>query len=185
MAVPALLIVGVLSSLFVGKTRQDSREGLARRARTAVHQALLLVTASIALAVGVHATDDTRFLRNSPSARYVAAANVARFFPKATQSDVRRFIDEGRGMIIDARFPAAYQAAHVPGAINVPVNSTTTERQHAMAGARHETPLLVYCQNVGCDYDEQVAALLARDGFERVSLFPGGWVEWHEHEHVR
>lgn len=148
------------------------------RVSLALRQATALTCCSLVLVGALHGIEDVGFLRNPAAARYVAAAKVARFFPKLTYSEARRFLDERRGTIIDARFPMDYQGGHVRGAVNVPIDAPSAERQERLKGVRHDVPLLIYCQSSRCAYGELVATLLARDGFESISIYPGGWLEW-------
>jgi rhodanese-related sulfurtransferase len=122
--------------------------------------------------------DDTGFLRNPGSARYVAAANVARFFPTVDLDGARRFVASGKGVVVDARFPDAFAIGTTPGAINVPIDATSSERLAKMAKIGKRTPLLVFCQSSACEYDDIVAKLLVGDGFENITEFPGGYREW-------
>ncbi|MFI5456154.1 MAG: rhodanese-like domain-containing protein [Isosphaerales bacterium] len=152
------------------------------RVAVALSQAVALTCCSLVLVIGLHAIDDVGFLQNPSAARYVAAANISRFFPKLTYDGARRFLNERRGTVVDARFPAAFESGHIAGAINVPVNASSAERHERLRGIPRQTPLLVYCQSSRCEYDEHVATLVARDGFESIALYPGGWKEWEEHE---
>ena len=147
-------------------------------------QSIVLLCSSFAMGVGIHLTDDAGFLRSPSTARYVAAANISHFFPKLTYEEARRFLNERRGVVIDARYPDSFQQGHLAGAISVPMNASSTERRERLNGVPHGTPLLVYCQSRLCEYDESLATLLARDGFETISLYPGGWMEWEEHERL-
>lgn len=158
----------------------------ARPVQSAILKALVqgaaLGCCTLALVLGFHAIDDVGFLRNPAAARYVAAADVAHFFPRLSYQEVRRFVDEQKGYLIDARLPVDFALGRIPGAINVPVDASPAERRETMARVPRDASLLVYCQSDRCEYNEYVAALLARDGFGAISLYRGGWVEWDQHE---
>jgi rhodanese-related sulfurtransferase len=153
------------------------------RLLNAVFQSIALTCVSFAMGIGLHVIDDAGLLRSRASARYVAAANISHFFPKLTYDEARQFLNQRSGVIIDARYPDSFQAGHLAGAINIPVNASSAERRERLQGVPRGTPLLVYCQSGSCEYDEYLATLLAHDGYETISLYPGGWMEWEEHEH--
>jgi rhodanese-related sulfurtransferase len=159
-----------------------SRRGVSR-VFGLLSQSVILLGCSLGLGIGLHVIDDTGFLRNPAAARYVAAANMSHFFPRLGYNEARRFIVQRRGAIIDARLPESFQNGSIPGALNVPVNASTAERREKMKDIPRQTPVLIYCQSNLCEYDETLGALLARDGFESISLYPGGWLEWEKHEH--
>ncbi len=146
-------------------------------------QSVVLLGCSLAIGIALHVVDDTGFTRNPIAVRYVAASNITHFFPKLTLDEARRFAFERRGTIIDARLPDSFRSGSIPGAINVPVSASTVERRQSLEHIPRNTPLLVYCQSESCEFDEILAAHLARDGFESISLYPGGWTEWEKHEH--
>ncbi len=148
-----------------------------------LRQSSALLGCSLALGIGLHAIDDAGFFRNPAAARYVAAANISHFFPRLTHGEARRFVVERRGAVIDARLPESFRQGSIPGAINVPVNASPAERREKLGHIPRNTPLLVYCQSSLCEFDEILAALLARDGFQAISLYPGGWKEWKNHDH--
>lgn len=141
-------------------------------------QAAAVTIMALILAIGVHILDDTGFLRNPDSARYVAAANVASFFPKVGVDAARRFVRERKGVVVDARFPDSFARGTIPGAVNVPIDTTPTERLTRLGKIGKRMPLLVFCQSSTCQYDETIATLLAGDGFENITLFPGGYRDW-------
>ena len=172
-----------LRRLASARTSEVPRRGRSPVSRV-LSQSVTLFCCSFAMAIGLHVMDGTGFLRNPTTTRYVAAANIAHFFRKVTYDEARQFLNERRGVVIDARYPEAFQNGHLTGAINVPVNAGSAERRERLVQIPHNTPLLVYCQSRFCQYDDSLAALLARDGFEKIFLYPGGWMEWKEHEHT-
>ena len=145
-------------------------------------QSIVLLGCSFAIGIGLHVVDDAGFLRDLTAVRYVAAGNIAHFFPKLTRDEARLFAVERRGVVIDARLPESFRLGSIPGAVNVPVNASAAERRQRLAHVPRSAPLLVYCQSERCEFDEIVAALLAREGFDSISLYPGGWMEWEKHE---
>jgi rhodanese-related sulfurtransferase len=68
--------------------------------------------------------------------------------------------------LIDARSPAAYAAAHLPGAISLPHRGLT-------ADALPEGPLVVYCWGPGCNAATKACAKIADLGREVKEMLGG------------
>lgn len=81
-------------------------------------------------------------------------------------------------VVIDARMKADYEANHLPGAINVPVDMSDPDLSGVLASVRDGDHLILYCQSKGCPFAERVARRLLARGHTNLSMFPGGWVEW-------
>lgn len=93
---------------------------------------------------------------------------------KISPSKARRLLMEDPYIVlIDVRTPEEYDAEHIPGSINIPVQ--------AIAWEIHEvpiclfTPLIVYCKTGirACE----AASILTRIGFQTVYTF-GGIQKW-------
>lgn len=80
--------------------------------------------------------------------------------------------------VVDARSPAAYAAAHVPGAISLPYRLI---REEAVAGLPAGL-LVVYCWGPGCNAATNAAARLAALG-RPVKEMLGGFEYWVREGH--
>jgi rhodanese-related sulfurtransferase len=132
------------------------------------------------LSLGVHCLSPIGFLRNPAAASSVAASTTESFFPKLSVDDVYALVQAGGVVLIDARHRSDYDRGHLPGAISVPVNSTSATRGEILEDVPKDLPAVVYCQSRNCPFDETVAVELARDGFRDIKLFVGGWREWEK-----
>ena len=148
----------------------------------AVWQSVAISVCCLVPTLILHVLDDVGLLRNPSAARYVAAANIARFFPKVSLTDVRRSIFESRATVIDARYSTDFERGHLPGAINLPIDVTSANLRTRLRSTSREARLIVYCQSQRCDYGEVIATILAREGFKKISIYKGGWMEWKQHE---
>lgn len=82
---------------------------------------------------------------------------------------------------IDSRSRAAFDAAHIPGAISIPESSAKAVLERLRAEQPAERPIVVYCSGVGCGTSRRLATKLAREfGFTRVHHLPGGFTEWQQ-----
>lgn len=74
-------------------------------------------------------------------------------------------------MLIDVRTPEEFRAGHIPGAVNISLQSLP-ER---MATLPKDQPLIVYCRSGA--RSSNAAQMLTRAGFEQVSDL-GGIITW-------
>jgi rhodanese-related sulfurtransferase len=90
--------------------------------------------------------------------------------------DVHAAIEAGKMdfVLIDARAPALYAAAHLPRAINLPHGKMTANR---MAEWPAETLVVVYCAGPHCNGADRAALRLAGLG-RPVKLMIGGMTGW-------
>ena len=79
-------------------------------------------------------------------------------------------------VLIDARSPAAYAAAHLPGAINLPHRALTPDQLP-------DGPLVVYCWGPGCNAATKAGARIAALG-RPVKEMIGGFEYWVREGHA-
>ena len=82
--------------------------------------------------------------------------------------DVGSALQDGTAdfVLIDARSPAAYAAAHLPGAISLPHRGITAE-------SLPDGPIVVYCWGPGCNAATKAAAKIAALGREVKEMLGG------------
>ena len=80
--------------------------------------------------------------------------------------------------VVDARFPVAFENGHLPGALNIPVNSSHSEIAKKLDGIGPDQRVLVYCQSRDCHWADQLASRLICFGYKAEVLRDGiqGWV---------
>jgi rhodanese-related sulfurtransferase len=85
--------------------------------------------------------------------------------------DVGSALQDGSAdfILIDARGPAAYAAAHLPRAINYPHRGLTREALDALP----EGPIVVYCWGPGCNAATKAGAKIAALGREVKEMIGG------------
>ena len=88
--------------------------------------------------------------------------------------DLKVALEAGEHIIvIDARSPEAFQREHIPGAINIPHRSMTTETTDQL----DKTAVVVtYCDGIGCNASTKSALNMLQRGF-RVKELIGG-LDW-------
>lgn len=91
-------------------------------------------------------------------------------------SAVKRFVDAGAAMIVDAREPQEYDSGHIPGAVSLPYEQALPETLEALdAGPR---PIITYCDGGTCELSMDLAWDLVRAGHSKVLVFMGGFPQW-------
>jgi rhodanese-related sulfurtransferase len=79
-------------------------------------------------------------------------------------------------VLVDVRSSAAFGAAHVPGALNIPTSTITAERLTAFAA---DTLFVVYCAGPHCNGVHRAALRIARLGYAVKEMIGGvtGWLD--------
>lgn len=106
---------------------------------------------------------------------------LARLTVETDPADVHLELERSpdRIAVIDVRSAEAYQACHVPGAINIPHRTIFEKTTVALDKDR---TLVVYCWGPGCNAAQKGAARLAGLGF-RVKEMIGGLEYWRREGH--
>lgn len=82
-------------------------------------------------------------------------------------------------LVIDARPPAAYQAGHICGAINLPHRTIDAS---STAQLDRQRVYITYCDGIGCNGSTKAALKLAELGFQVKELI-GGLDFWRRDGH--
>lgn len=141
-------------------------------------QAIGLCALGGIIAFSYHYTSDMGLLAHRDATASVVDLYKGTFVPKVGQAKLRRMLDAGRVVVVDARNPRDYQQKHIEEAISVPIGSSSEERSAALANVPKNAKVVVYCQSANCKFAEIIGAELVSDGFQKVSILKGGWVEW-------
>ncbi|MCX8092637.1 MAG: rhodanese-like domain-containing protein, partial [Candidatus Goldbacteria bacterium] len=97
--------------------------------------------------------------------------------PKIHLEEAKVLIESGNALFIDARGPAEYNEAHIPGAINIPVSDAQNKIQQYKDILKDKV-LIPYCHGAGCHLSDKVAYALFDAGYKKVVIYFGGWPEW-------
>ncbi len=94
--------------------------------------------------------------------------------------DLKVALEAGENLVvIDARSPEAYEAEHIPGAINIPHRTMSPETTgHLDKGAL----VVSYCDGIGCNASTKGALNMTKLGF-RVKELMGGLDWWKRDGH--
>lgn len=135
-----------------------------------------LAIAALLCGMVYHFVNDEGFLAHANATDSIQQAHLTNFIPKVSKKEIHKLLNTN-AVFIDARLKRYFEAGHLEGAINVPVNASDEERSKAMADIAKDARIVVYCQSSGCRFAENVAIKLISDGFSNVCLFKGNWHE--------
>jgi len=81
-------------------------------------------------------------------------------------------------VLLDARREGDFKRGSVPGAINMPDNSTLPSREIILSKLSKDHEIIVFCQSERCPYSDRIARFLKFNGFKRVLIYRNGIREW-------
>jgi rhodanese-related sulfurtransferase len=92
---------------------------------------------------------------------------------------VKRFVDAGAALLVDARDPDEHAEGHIPGSVNLPWSTAGTDPAQLEAVDSGGRPIIVYCGGGTCEVSIHLAeSLVHQFGKRRVLVYMGGFPEW-------
>jgi len=88
------------------------------------------------------------------------------------------FVENRRGIVLDARYRIEHQLAHVPGALSLPREDFAEAYAALKDRLDRSQPIVVYCDGKDCVDSKLVQKALRDLGYSQVAVFHGGWSEW-------
>ncbi|MER6762438.1 MULTISPECIES: rhodanese-like domain-containing protein [Amycolatopsis] len=93
-----------------------------------------------------------------------------------TRDEVKRRIDAGSAIVVEA-LPASYYAeAHLPGTLNLPVDEV--EKLAPTLVPHKDSAVIVYCADSPCQNSGTVAKHLSELGYTQVFDYDEGKADW-------
>ena len=102
-------------------------------------------------------------------------------FPEVDYAGLKQFMSEPH-VLIDARPTKAFAYSHIPGSINIPVNSGFVAFCSAARALKNNVPVILYCQSERCGWGDKVANQLRGRGVKNIRIYRGGMNEWLSQE---
>ncbi len=94
-----------------------------------------------------------------------------------TRDDLKAALDGGEDLVlVEALPPNQFEAAHLPGAINVPRDDVRRLADERLPDKNAD--VVVYCADLACRASGQVALTLQALGYTRVREYKGGKQDW-------
>ncbi len=117
-------------------------------------------------------------LRGVAESRLSELKEIARELPSrrdatvVSRDEVREFL-KGKAVLLDVRSRREFEAGHLRGAINIPID----ELSDRLTELPRDYRVVTYCRGPYCLVADEAAELLRANGFE-VARLEGGWPEW-------
>jgi rhodanese-related sulfurtransferase len=145
--------------------------------RTAWREAAVLAGVALFLGIGVNAVRRDGLSWAPPPSRE-PGIDAEGFFGLSLPETVR-WVQQGKGVVLDARSQAAWKAGRIPGAWPLPLERADEAFEHLRPFlTRPEEPLLVYCASAGCDESLHLARFLREQGYQAVAIVSEGFSAW-------
>jgi len=90
-----------------------------------------------------------------------------------SRDELMNRVREGGAMVIDVRPPSEYQAGHIPGAVNIPLD----ELPRHLETLPHDQEIVAYCRGPYCLLAFEAVAKLREAGYQARRL-EDGFPEW-------
>ena len=108
-----------------------------------------------------------------------AAGAVLQFPVPVDYEELDELLAAGQ-LLVDARDPQIYVAAHLPGAISFPLGEIDQLLPAFSVNYPRETPMIIYCNGFGCPDSFDLGVRLIAEGYSRVQVYEGGFPEWRD-----
>jgi rhodanese-related sulfurtransferase len=89
-----------------------------------------------------------------------------------SRDELRVLWEADSAVVVEALSAEAYEAEHIPGAVNVP--SALTAELAAAVATNPAATVVVYCSGRSCTRSKVTAAEFERLGYDDVRVYPGG-----------
>ena len=150
---------------------------------TELHSGAFTKILLIGIAVGIVAGGAAGFITSSAMMNNFAERDMMREFYEVenavyvSPTEYTQALSTGKSIatVVDLRAIAAYEAGHLAGAINIPVDQLTdTEIIAAFSELSTEKPIITYCYSSYCMLSRKVGKFLAQNGIFVKHLTVGG-----------
>lgn len=117
-------------------------------------------------------------LRGVAESRLAEVKQIARDLPGrsdgavVSRDDVKELL-KGKAVLLDVRPRQEFEAGHLRGAINIPIEELADRMNELTRGQQ----IITYCRGEYCLFADEAAELLRANGYDVVRL-EGGWPEW-------
>ena len=94
--------------------------------------------------------------------------------------EAERLQSEGEAVFLDARARDLFLKGRIPGARSLPYYEIDQHQSAALEGVTAETPIVIYCEGIGCELSFFLGRDLQEAGYRNIGIFYGGYPEWTE-----
>ena len=101
-------------------------------------------------------------------------------FYSITKIDIKsalQMFHNSEPIFIDARSKKEYEIGHIPGAINIPME-TIDLFELDLFNFDNNQKFVCYCSDEKCDLSMEIAMAMEEKGFTNIYYFSEGWIMW-------
>ena len=91
------------------------------------------------------------------------------------RKDVKTLVEQGRVQLVDVLPASEYKKEHLPHAVNVPLQTMTSETTRSL---RKDVAVIMYCSDFQCYLSARAAWRLESMGFQEVYRYTPGKADW-------
>lgn len=139
---------------------------------------LAFISACLAVGVFAHVVLKTGFAHGRSSIGGIQASYFPVSLPEIDITSVTPRSARKDVLLIDARPADAFERFHLPGAINIPVDSTLGQLSNEISKLQDAKEVIIYCQSEGCRWAHTVGNQIVNRGIKNVSIYRGGVNDW-------
>ena len=99
--------------------------------------------------------------------------------PRIGRAQLLRHLRDGSAVIVEALGPMYFDDAHLPGAINIPVDMIDLLAPRLLPD--QHAAIVVYCSDSSCRNSAIASQRLEELGYTNVSEYAEGKLDWIEH----
>jgi len=102
---------------------------------------------------------------------------IHNMYDKIDAEELKKKMERGEEIqVIDVLSEESYENRHLPGAMNIPYREIGKRKDEIDP----DKEIIVYCNDKDCDASPIAAEKLVKLGFEDVTDFEGGLLEWEK-----
>lgn len=120
---------------------------------------------------------DYRVIKEKQAAETRRAADAAGV-PIIHLAEAKKLWETKDARFLDARSADFFTAAHISGALSLPVHDFAIYYGSATKGLQRGDLIVTYCAGKSCQSSLALAKMLKEKGFTNIKAFLGGWEEW-------
>ena len=91
------------------------------------------------------------------------------------RKDLKTLVAQGRAQLVDVLPASAYKKEHLPQAVNIPLETMTSETLKVL---KKDQAVIVYCADYQCDLSARAAWRMENLGFQEVYRYTPGKADW-------
>ena len=95
------------------------------------------------------------------------------------RTELLRHLRDGTATMVEVLGPMYFDDAHLPGALNIPLDLIDTLASSLLPDA--DALIVVYCSDASCQSSQIAGERLEELGYRNVAVYADGKLDWIEH----